>query len=92
MTSHTNWKSGPLNRTLCKFLPAYLNTRGDLDIPKLRVAVNRTNEAVYQWLREGRLTPTNAKRIIEIAREPENVAALNGDPLPEINDFNQFVF
>lgn len=95
MTSQ-NWKDGALNKLLVHFLPAFTDAPfadgGDLKIDTLKKEVDRSHEAIYRWLRSGRLTIDNAKRLHGAALQPENLkalAALNRQP-PTIRDFEPF--
>lgn len=87
-------KNAPLYRALVDFLPFYLNKRGNLNVRALKDDVGRSHETVYQWLRDNKLSPTNVKRLVEIAHRPENLAELKrlGRKPPENSDFSQFVF
>lgn len=97
-TDTTKWADGPLHAALVKVLPTFVKEpfapSPRINIPKLKVAVGKSHEAVYQWLRANRVTPRNAKKLVELANTDENVAVLAqlGRRPPVIEDFQRFVF
>lgn len=88
------WTDSELYMFLVNNLPGHLSSRGTLDVKKLKSDVGRSHERVYQWLRDSRLTPDNAKALCSLANTPENLAKLaeiDRQP-PSIQDFYRFVF
>lgn len=96
-----NWKTFPLNQALIGFLPAFVTrierggaTKLDIDVQRLRVALTpvRSHENVYQWLRKGTVSPSNAKALCEVANAEPNLAMLKaaGREPPAIGDFLPF--
>ena len=75
---------GPLYDLLRKALPAYRTPSGRLNVPKLAKdlgADGMSREGVYKWLRANRLTPPNAKKLVDL-----------GDGRLKIEQLHQFVF
>jgi hypothetical protein len=88
------WTDSPLYLYLMQIFPRHVTERGALDVKKLKTDIKRSHERVYQWLRDSKLTPGNAKAICALANTPDNVAALTeaGRTPPVIEDFNRFVY
>ncbi|MBH0113215.1 hypothetical protein I5E68_09680 [Novosphingobium sp. YJ-S2-02] len=84
-----DWTAGPLYTLLLESLPAHLTPSGVLDVQGLKSLVGKSHEAIYKWLRQGKLKPANARILIEIANKPANVEALRaaGREPPKIEDF-----
>lgn len=93
-----HWTNGPLYKHLVQVLPTFAKdpfaTSPKLDVQKLNQAVGKSHEAVYKWLRAGKLTPANVKTLVELANRADNVAALKalGRNPPTREDFTTFVF
>jgi hypothetical protein len=101
-TDKNDWKNGPLNKALIAALPAFVSTTEtpgitpskSLNVQKLCAALEKSHEAIYKWLRQGKLTPRNAVQLINLANTPENVKLLKAEgrkPL-KLEEFNSFVF
>lgn len=88
-----DWTAGPLYQFLLDNLPAYITPLGVLDVQALKVPAERSHEAIYKWLRKGKLTPENARKVLEVMNGPKNVAALaeNDRKPPKIEDFLPFM-
>ena len=87
------WTAGPLYNLLCDSFPTYRTKLNALDIQRLRTGLGKSHEAVYQWLRKGKLSPTNARKLIGLAAAPENATALKkaGREPPTLEDFLPFM-
>lgn len=98
MTTASDFTVGPLYKKLVEVLPIYVkdpfSAAPKLDVEKLREAASKSHEAVYKWLRKGKITPENATLLVELSNRPENVAILQtlGRTPPTITDFHDFVF
>lgn len=88
-----DWTAAPLYQFLLDNLPAYITPLGVLDVQALKVPVGRSHEAIYKWLRKGKLTPDNAREVLRVMEAPKNVAALaeNDRKPPKIEDFLPFM-
>lgn len=88
------WKEGGLYRTVLDFLPTFRTKRGKLDVRGLGVRIGKSSEAIYRWFRQDDLLDMdNARALVELAGEAENVALLatqNRQP-PTLNDLIRFV-
>lgn len=87
------WDSGPLNLFLKRIFPTYISPYKRLDVQRLRADLvpSKSHEAVYKWLRSGRLTPENAHALRNLANTPANIAARGGTGVV-LHDFDEFVF
>lgn len=84
-----DWASGPLYTKLCDIFPLHRTPSGVLDIQRLKGELRRSHEAIYKWLRNGKITPDNARNIIAaVAANPPDVA---GYVAPEFIDFASFL-
>ena len=70
-----NWSKGPLYTFLTRIFPEHITPYNRLDVQRLRKELNKSHEAVYKWLRSGRLTPDNASALLHLANNAENTAA-----------------
>lgn len=93
-----NFTDGPLYKMLIQVLPIFVrdpfSATPSLNVQELRDAVGKSHEAVYKWLRKSRLTPDNAKHLVNLANRPENLqvlANMRRTP-PTIRDFDKFVY
>lgn len=88
-----DWDSKPLNQFLKRILPGYITPYQRLDVERLRADVvpSRSHEAVYKWLRKSKLTPENARALIELANRQGNLDARGGTYLT-LRDFDPFVY
>lgn len=66
---------GPLYDLLVEKFPNHRTVQGVFDVPGFARDLNRSHEAVYKAVRQNRLTPDMARRIIELSEakteEPE---------------------
>lgn len=98
MTATPDFTDGDLYKKLVEVLPTYVQdpfaAKPSLNVQRLRDAVGKSHEAVYKWLRSSRLTPANAKELVELANREENQKILRtlGRTPPTIQDFMPFVF
>lgn len=72
------WQSSPLYRELWNTFPTYrTRQQGVLDVENLAKAIGMTTEGLYKWFRAKRiLSRKGLEKLIELANQPENVAAL----------------
>lgn len=84
------WVNTPLYKLMSDTFPAY-RTRSDvLDIDRLADDLDRSYEAVYQWLRAGRIKrASTARAIVALANREDNRLALAdaGREPPQIEAF-----
>jgi hypothetical protein len=87
-----DWAAGALYNKLLDIFPKYRTTLGVLDVQKLKGDLKKSHEAIYKWLRNGKVTPDNAREIVRVANSPENAAALTeaGRQPPVFEDFCPF--
>ena len=87
-----DWAAGPLYTLMMEIFPDHRTKLGVLDIPRLTGDLNKSHEAIYKWLRQGKMKPSNARAIIEAANSDENKEALAkaGRKVPEIEEFMPF--
>jgi hypothetical protein len=71
-----DWAAGPLYNKLLDIFPTYRTPLGVLDVQKLKRDLGKSHEAIYKWLRNGKVTPDNAREIVRVATSESNVAAL----------------
>jgi hypothetical protein len=71
-----DWTAAPLYQWFLTIFPEHLTALGVLDVQRLKVELGKSHEAIYKWLRQGKITPDNARDIVEAAAQPVNVAAL----------------
>lgn len=65
------WRDGPLYKLLYRRL-AWLHSPQQskiIDVHKLAEALGYSHEAVYKWLRAGKLSPKGAKALVKISRK-----------------------
>jgi len=88
------WANGPLYLFLMQTFPAHRNMHGRFDVLRLARELERSPEAVYQWLRGRALKPNIVKQIDALAREPSNLALLReaGREPPTREEFEPFVY
>ena len=74
MTEHkvdrAEWRKRPLYKLLYSKLP-WLRSKTQpelLDIHKLAGTIGYSHEAVYKWLRNGKMSPRGAKIVVKISR------------------------
>lgn len=87
------WSYGKLYDFVAESLLDFRTKRNVVDVPRLAIEFEKSEEAIYKWFRAGRLTPPNARRFVELVNEPDNLAKLakaNRTP-PCLNDFYEFV-
>jgi hypothetical protein len=58
---------GPLNDLLWEIFPDHRTPQGVFDVQRLAADIERTNEAVYKWLRDNKITPDGVKRLCKAA-------------------------
>lgn len=89
-----DWATSSLYNFLITIFPEHITPYNVLDVRRLRTDLGKSHEAVYKWLRAGRVTPANARKLCEIANQPGNLAALKklGRTPPQIRDFDAFVY
>jgi hypothetical protein len=87
-----DWAAGPLYNALLETFPKYRTTLGVLDVQRLKGELKKSHEAIYKWLRNGKVTPDNARAIVRVANLPSNVADLAevGRQPPVFEDFCTF--
>ncbi len=88
------WADGPLYTFLSEIFPAYRTILGKFDVNRLAKDLNFSHEAIYKWLRKGRLAPQNAEKVLELALREDNLDVLldHGATRPSIRDFDVFVY
>lgn len=92
------WSNGALYLFLSKIFPDHQTPYMRLDVRRLRKELQppMSHEGVYRWFRSGRLTPKNARALMDLANTPENVEARSraGKTPAEITirDFDTFVY
>jgi hypothetical protein len=98
MSEQEHWTKGPLYVKLATVLPAFVQDPFSAT-PKLKVlplcaAINHSHEAVYRWLRSGKITPGGVTAIVAVANKPQNLSALKAlDRVPPTReDFTDFIF
>lgn len=93
-SGRAEWAKGPLYTFMMKYFPEHRTAFEILDVLRLKDDLNRSHEAIYKWLRSSRLTPQNARAIMELAATEKNAAALaaRGIAPPEIREFDCFVY
>lgn len=95
MTSHRDWARGPLYRLLMDTFPAYRTTYDVFDVRAFGAEpeIARSHEALYKWLRSGKLTIENARSIVTLANRDDNAARLAaaGRTPPVLTDLLHFL-
>lgn len=86
-----DWSKGALYTFLTRIFPQHITPYNRLDVQRLRKELNKSHEAVYKWLRSGRLTPDNASALLHLANNAENTAARGGSTVLR-SDFEDFVY
>lgn len=88
-----DWAAGPLYALMLDIFPTYRTKLGVLDVLRMRNELSRSHEAIYKWLRQGKVTGDNARRLIGLASAEENLAALKeaGRKPPTMEDFLPFL-
>lgn len=86
------WAAGPLYNALMQTFPGHVTQLGVLDVQRLKRELEKSHEAIYKWLRQGKLTPDNARDIVRVAGSEANLAALAeaGRSPPTFEDFCRF--
>jgi hypothetical protein len=99
MTQDTNdWANSPLYKALVEALPAFVkdpfSASPRLDVKKLYTSMNMSNEGMYRWLRQGRVTHKGAQKLFALAHEPLNTDALAklGREAPDSDYFARLCF
>lgn len=89
------WTGSPLYRELSAAFPEYRTRQQNvLDVERIAVGIGMTEEGVYKWLRQGRiLSPRGVQKLVELANQPENLAALErrGRTAPTKQDLARFM-
>lgn len=87
-----DWAAGALYSKMLTTFPEHLTPLGVLDVQRLKKELGKSHEAIYKWLRNGKLTPDNAREIVRVANTESNVAALAkiGREPPVFEDFCPF--
>ena len=92
------WADGPLYTFLNEIFPTYRTILGKFDVLRMAGELRLSHEAIYKWFRKdegrGRLSPSNAERILELALSDTNIEALlaSDTQRPTIRDFDVFVY
>ena len=86
------WPFEPFYRFLYSSLPAWWTPTGILDVPALSAELGITTEAIYKWLRRGKVTARRARELYELSRRESNLAALadSGEAPPSLEAFYAF--
>lgn len=94
MSNDREWAKGPLYLFLMETFPEHKTAMGVLDIQRLKVDLGKSHEAIYKWIRAGKLKPENANAIVALAGAEPNVTALAavGRTPPKIEELVRFVF
>lgn len=89
-----NWVTGPLYNALMDLFPEHRTKLEVLDVQRLKTELGMSHEAIYKWLRSSKLTPSNAKALIELSTSESNLLALEklGREPMKLEDFAKFVF
>jgi hypothetical protein len=93
------WSEGALYNFLMETFPAYRTTYCAIyevfDVKRFssEPEIAKTAQAIYFWLRSGKLTTVNARRIVALAGREDNAAVLAaaGRKTPEIGDLLPFL-
>lgn len=80
-----DWEDSPLHILLCELFPHHRTILGFFAVNQLAEELGLSYEAVYQWLRKGRLTPQNARVLM-------NHAGQVGSRTPDLREFDVYVF
>lgn len=80
-----DWEGTPIHVLLCELFPNHRSPLGYFDVARLSSELGLSYEAVYQWLRKGRLTPQNARTLAFHARE-------TGSREPALSEFESFIY
>jgi hypothetical protein len=90
-----SWTTSPLYRELSAAFPEFRTRQQNvLDVERIAAGIGMTEEGVYKWLRQGRiLSPKGVQRLVELANQPENLAALErrGRAAPTKDDLAKFM-
>lgn len=84
------WTNGPLYKFMMDIFPSHRTICNYLDVLRLSRELNRSHEALYKWLRKGKLTPENAVLILNLATASPNAALLPS--ALTTRDFEQFIY
>ena len=89
-----DWATSPLYNVLITIFPEHITPYNVLDIRRLRTDLGKSHEAIYKWLRAGRVPSAAARKLCDIANGEDNIAALRklGRTPPKIGDFDAFVY
>lgn len=72
-----DWTADPLYLKLLDVFPEHVTPTGVLDVAgRLSTELGKSHEAIYKWLRQGKVSPDNARDIVRVANLPANVDAL----------------
>lgn len=88
-----DWAAGDLYQNFLEVFPEHRTRLGVLDVQRLKGELGKSHEAIYKWLRQGKLTPDNAREIVRVAALPANAEALTnaGREVPVFEDFVRFL-
>lgn len=88
------WTTEALYALLDRIFPERVTAYNILDIRWLSGELGKSREAVYKWLRDGRLNSRNARAICDLANRPDNLEALGrvDRTPPTLRDFDPFVY
>lgn len=88
-----HWYMSPFYRMLMDSFPTYRTPRGVLDVDSLAQDFGRSYEVVYRWLRNSKVTNTEARKLVDLAGRDPNRAELvrAGREPPEMKDFLDFM-
>jgi len=90
-----DWAHGPLYTFLMDTFPTYRTVYELFDVKRFTAEpeIGKSYEAIYKWLRRGKLTIDNARAIISLASRDDNAAVLAaaGRQVPEISDLVRFL-
>jgi len=88
-----DWTAGPLYALMLSIFPEHRTKTGVLDVQRLRGETGKSHEAIYKWLRQGKMTADNARNVVTLANSKGNVAALAaaGRKPPKLEDFLPFM-
>lgn len=90
-----SWAGTELYKTLSETFPTLRTKQQNvLDVEALADGIGMTKEGVYKWFRAGSiLSKKGLEKIVELANEPLNAAALRdrGQTVPTKQDFARFL-
>lgn len=82
---------GPLYDLLFEAFPAHRSVQGVLDVKRLAEDCEMTKEGAYKWLRDNKISPAGALKLVEAQRKHIE-AGLRVKKRLQISDFIPFVF